>query len=374
MHIALLSNHLHVPFTGFGGIERWSQHLANGFVDAGHRVTLLANAPMRSTPAHHDLDPRVAVVSLGTRSWVATARGRLWLARERPDVLLTASHRYNLMGAGMTRPGGRPLWIASVHEHMGRAAQQLPPARQARRRREVQRCYSRAAAVVAVSAAVAQDLRENWGLAQRRVECLHNPIVDAGWLRRADDSPAHPWLLDSAVPVVLAAGRLSEEKGFDDLLRAFALLRARRPCRLVILGQGKQREPLLALARQLGIDADVALPGHVDSPAPSMARARLFVLSSLREGFANVIPEALSLGTPVVSTDCESGPAEILDHGRWGRLTPVGDVAALADAMADSLDRQHDPAALRARGSQYSVARSVGSYLRLFEDLGAGNA
>src|SRR5690606_37626457 len=135
-----------------------------------------------------------------------------------------------------------------------------------------------------------------------------------------------------APPVLVAAGRLVPQKNFPLLLAAFAQLRAQRPARLLILGEGRERPRLEAAAHELGIAADVALPGHVDNPYAAYARASLFVLSSDWEGLPTVLIEALACGCPIVATDCPSGPAEILQGGRYGSLVPMGDAAALAQA------------------------------------------
>ena len=154
--------------------------------------------------------------------------------------------------------------------------------------------------------------------------------------------------------MILSAGRLSAQKDFPTLIRAFAALRATRDARLVILGgataDGKtevRQQDLVALAEGLGVASDLCLLGFMPNPYAYMARARIFALSSAWEGFGNVLVEALACGCPVVSTDCPHGPAEILDGGRYGRLVPVGDDAAMAEAMADVLVSPPDPALLR---------------------------
>jgi len=142
-------------------------------------------------------------------------------------------------------------------------------------------------------------------------------------------------------------------------------VRAVRPARLLILGEGKKRTTLEALARKLGVASDVGLPGFVDNPFAYMARAAVFVLSSAWEGFGNVVAEALACGCPVVSTDCPSGPAEILDGGAYGPLVPVGDDAALAKAILSVLETPPDPERLRARAALFSVDRVADQYLEV---------
>lgn len=177
----------------------------------------------------------------------------------------------------------------------------------------------------------------------------------------------HPWLRPGQPPVIVVAGRLERQKDFPTLIRAFAQVRGERPCRLLILGDGGGRARLQALSAELGITADVDLPGFQANPYPFLARADLFVLSSRWEGSPNVLTEALALGTPVVATDCPSGPHELLDGGRYGPLVPVGDVAALGKAVAATLDQPLPPERLEAAVADYTQATSAERYLEVLE-------
>jgi glycosyltransferase involved in cell wall biosynthesis len=201
--------------------------------------------------------------------------------------------------------------------------------------------------------------------------------LDAALELAAREAVAHAWLAPGAPPVVLGVGSLSARKDFPTLVRAFARLRAARDCRLVILGQAasprkteEQQAELMALAAGLGVAADVDLPGFVANPFAYMARAGVFVLSSAFEGLPGALIQALACGCPVVSTDCPSGPAEILDGGRFGTMVPVGDDRAMAAAIAATLDRPIAAATLRARAELFSVERAVDRYLDLMFDQG----
>jgi glycosyltransferase involved in cell wall biosynthesis len=192
---------------------------------------------------------------------------------------------------------------------------------------------------------------------------------------------AHRWFRPAAPPVVLAVGSLSARKDFPTLVRAFARVRAERDCRLVILGQAaspkkteEKRGGLMALAGSLGVAADIDLPGFVTNPYAYLARAAVFVLSSAHEGLPGVLIEALACGCPVVSTDCPSGPAEILDGGRFGALVPVGDDQAMAAAIATTLDRPIEAATLRERATLFDVDRAVDRYLELLLAGGSSGA
>jgi glycosyltransferase involved in cell wall biosynthesis len=170
----------------------------------------------------------------------------------------------------------------------------------------------------------------------------------------------------------MGAGRLVRQKDFPTLVRAFAQARRRRPLRLLIAGgadnparTAERQAELATLAGELGVAGDVELPGHVANPVALMARAGVFALSSAWEGFGNVLVEALACGTPVVSTDCPSGPAEILAGGRFGRLVPVADPAAMAAAIEATLAAPPDPGPLRARAQDFSAERAADAYLAL---------
>jgi glycosyltransferase involved in cell wall biosynthesis len=219
---------------------------------------------------------------------------------------------------------------------------------------------------------VADDLAAHFGIPRDRITVVHNPVVSGSLKEKAAAPVDHPWLASGAPPVVLSAGRLHPTKDYPTLIRSFARLRQVREARLLILGSGKndeetarRRAELIELAAELGVSEDVDLPGFVPNPLPYMARAAVFVLSSLWEGFGNVLVEALACGCPVVSTDCPSGPAEILDHGRYGRLVPVGDDSAMAEAIAATLKSPPDRDVLRARGALFTVDRAVDAYLDL---------
>jgi glycosyltransferase involved in cell wall biosynthesis len=220
--------------------------------------------------------------------------------------------------------------------------------------------------IVANSHGVARDLNAFLGVAPERIAVAPNPAVAPDLSRLAAEPVDHPWLQDNAVPVIMAAGRLGRVKDYPTLIQAFARIRAHYACRLMILGRGRQQPKLQALARQLGVADDVELPGFVANIYPYLARAAVFVVSSLREGGPNVLMEALALGRPAVATDCPHGPREILQDGRYGALVPVGDAEALAAAIGTSLTNPLPADVLRKAAEPYTTANSARSYLQAF--------
>ncbi len=219
--------------------------------------------------------------------------------------------------------------------------------------------------VVAVSQGVADDLRAQIPAASHKITVIHNPVVTPDLTDKAALSVSHPWFNDAAVPVILSAGRLGLEKDYATLLRAFAEVTRSRPARLVILGEGAERQNLLDLAESLGISRCFDLPGFDVNPFAYMAKANVFVLSSKYEGFPNVLAQAMACGAPVVSADCRSGPREILQDGKYGLLVPVGDWRQMAKAILDTLDNPIPADRLISRASIYSADAAVDRYLEV---------
>lgn len=229
--------------------------------------------------------------------------------------------------------------------------------------------YRRADHLVGVSEGVASYIATTFGVPRERISAIYNPVISDELLAKAEEPLEHPWFQSDEPPVLLATGRLREQKDFVTLLRAFALVRAQRPCRLLILGEGQERSALEAEVAALGLKADVSLPGFTANPYAYMKNASLFVLSSRWEGLPTVLVEAIACGCPVVATDCPSGPDEILEGGKWGQLVPMADPAALAGAITEALDQEHSAEKPQERASAFTFERSMQNYTALLERL-----
>jgi len=288
-----------------------------------------------------------------------------YLRTQRPAALLACGTQCNLAALwaeDAARSGARI--VVSEHSQLSQA---IGASRRGFRRRYpalIRRSYPRAAGIVAVSAAAADDLAATSGLARAALITIPNPIPADAAARMAEPLD-HPWLRPGEPPVVLAVGRLHRVKDLPTLLRAVALLRERRPARLVVLGEGAERAGLEALAGRLGIADAVAFPGFAANPFAWMARARVLALSSRYEGFGNVLIEALACRLPIVASDIPGGPREILDHGRFGRLVPAGEPGLFAQAIAHLLDHPPDPAGLAARAGDFALEPIAERYLAL---------
>jgi glycosyltransferase involved in cell wall biosynthesis len=225
--------------------------------------------------------------------------------------------------------------------------------------------YRLAHGIIAVSEGVASELRTLEPRLSDRIRVIPTPVISDEVLQQGEQVAPHPWLQQQAVPVVLAAARLELHKGLHTFLRAFAAVRTRRHARLIIIGEGSERSSLEREVRELTLEADVSLPGFQRNPYCFMSKANAFVLASEFEGLPNVLIQALAFGTPAVATDCKSGPREILNGGRLGRLVPVGDVAAIAHAIEIALDTPRQDATAELIRERYGAARAAQEYLEL---------
>jgi glycosyltransferase involved in cell wall biosynthesis len=291
-----------------------------------------------------------------------------YLRTAAPTALISAFPFENLLATAARRlAGGRTRVIVTERNTTTRSTRAGVKWKRRFLGPLLRRQYATADAVVAVSSGVADALAKATGLPRERIAVVHNPVVDSTLEAMATESVAHPWLAASEPPVVLGVGRLVEQKGFATLIRAVAEASRTRQLRLIILGSGSEatRRSLLELADGLGCGDAVELPGFMHNPFAWMARADVFVLSSLHEGLPAVLIQALACGCPVVSTDCPSGPSEILEGGRYGRLVPVGDHQAMAAAILSTLAAPDDRLARISRAATFSVERAARAYLQL---------
>jgi len=356
-----------ISFSGHGGVERMVVNLIRGFVALGRQVDLVL---VRTEGPHLERLPRqVKRVHLGTRhTFAAVPALARYLRRYRPAVLLAVKDRAG-RAAVLARwlAGTDTRIVMRLGTNVSTAMADKTAMARWLRFWPIRRLYPRIDRILAVSAGVADDTARIAGVARTGIRVIRNPVITpelAGLVTKPCD---HAWFRPGQPPVVVSAGRLQRQKDFPTLIRAFAQVRRERPCRLVILGEGNGRARLQALIAELGIAADLDLIGFRANPYPFLARAALFVLASRWEGSPNVLTEAMALGTPVVATDCPSGPHELLDGGRYGPLVPVGNAQILAQAMAETLDHPLPPKTLQAAVAEYTQAKSAERYLEVLE-------
>lgn len=326
-----------IPSLRGGGAEKVLANLASGLAMGGLQVDLvLADAAGEYLL---DLSSDVRVVDLKVSRVLAALPGLVsYLRRERPGVLVSALEHANVVAILARHLSCIPVHVvASVHAPLSYSLGSSKRLVEVMMPGLVRMFYSKADAVVAVSQGVNHDLIANFGLHPSKVRTIYNPIINNELYDLGRENISHPWFAPHQPPVLLAVGRLTSEKDYATLIRAFSKVRQQRLVRLLIFGEGPERQKLEVLVRELGLTDDVMLPGFVHNPYAYMSRASCLVLSSVFEGFGNVIVEALAMGCPVVSTDCPVGPSEILEGGKWGLLVPVGDHDAMAAAIVSTL-------------------------------------
>ena len=356
-----------LPDLAMGGAERVFLTLAGGFVQHGHEVHLVV--ARAAGPLLEELPPAVRLVDLGVGSEIAAFFPLVrYLRREKPHALLSTLDVMSSVAVLARDAAGLRTRLllreANTPSEMPRAGWKKPLERMA-----VRRLFPRADVLVAVSRGVARDLSTYAGIPLDRITPIYNPVLPDDLPARIVKPVAHPWFAAGQPPVILGVGSLVWRKNFSLLLEAFSRIAGRSDARLLILGEGEQRAALEAMIVRLGLSDRVSLPGQAPDVYPYMARSSVFVLSSNLEGLPNVLIQALASGCPVVSTDCPSGPREILDGGHYGRLVPVGDADAMAQAILAALNgiRQVVPAAWL---EQFRVATVVKQYLAALDLTG----
>jgi glycosyltransferase involved in cell wall biosynthesis len=288
------------------------------------------------------------------------------LERERPEVVLAfLDHTVAATAKALTGLNApRPIFIAGIQNNLEKTLEHLPLWAGGWLRSGILFGYTQADRVIALSSGVGEGLAKQLPTIVKRVLVIPNAGYDQEVENLAQDTPA---IAVPQGPWFLGCGRLTSQKDFLTLLRAFARIKDETGAELWILGEGEERPSLQREIAALQLQSSVCLPGFVHNPLAFMARANAFVLSSRWEGFGNVLTEAMACGTPVISTDCPHGPGEILQGGRWGDLVPVGDVVALAEAMRRSLRERAQVQTRAAAAREYVVRFEASEITRQYE-------
>lgn len=321
-----------------GGAERMTLRLASGLAVQGIKTELVVFS--RSGELVAEVPDYLKVTDLGTKR---SSRSIGALVRHfrtsKPAVAFTTLHHTSItVRLALMLAATQTRLVIRIANHIGeiRASRSWFSSRVLESM--LHWTYRGANLLTTVSQDLTKELGKFLGGSGPKIVTHYNPVIDARFLEIAGRPAKHSWLQQPRTgPVIVTAGRLAPQKDHASLIKAFKLVNDIRPARLIIFGDGPEREALTNLAETLGIADSVDLPGFDNELAASLAQADLFALSSKWEGLPGVLIQALALGIPVVSTDCPTGPAEILEEGRWGRLVPVGDHVALAEAMLDAL-------------------------------------
>ena len=366
-----LSIAIYMPDLTGGGAERQCLCLAGEMHRRGLAITLILHRA--EGELIHELPAGLRVVALNGRRTlhdiILLAR---YLRREKPDILLTNLDHNNVAGL-LAKIIAVSRTQVVIYQHNALAGQFAAAERWSYR--AIPLAYRALspfmAAAVAVSKGIAQELTAA-RVPASKVVTIHNAIIKSDFRARADDEIELPWADAQTEPLLVTAGRLVPQKDHETLIRALAIHRSSGgQGRLAVLGSGPLLEPLQKLASDLNLGSAVAFVGYQANPLPWFLRADAFVLSSCSEGFGNVLVEAMGCGTPVISTDCDHGPREILQDGRYGVLVRVRDPMALAGAFdqLDTLRTRFPVELLKARAAAFTDDACADAFLSLFEKL-----
>jgi glycosyltransferase involved in cell wall biosynthesis len=347
-----------------GGAERAFVDLANQFVDLGVRVDLVlvrAKGPYLS-----EVRSEVLVVDLrGSRTSFAVIKLSKYIRQNGPDIVLSGLDNANIASIIGCMLAGCSNRAILTQRSILRECYHLQYPHTHRFWLIILRLiYARARLIISNSHAARHDLCEGFGISPAKLAVIHNSVDIDRIERLALVDPKHPWTILSAKPLLLSVGSLGPLKDFSTLLRAFAIVRQSLDCNLVVLGEGTEQDRLEALAQEIGVADSVQFLGFDANPFRWMSKASLLISSSITEGCPNVIQQALACGTPIVATECLGGTSEILEGGKWGRLVPVGNPKAMAEAIIATLqDKNHPDGRLRA--ADFNPKRNAVKYLKL---------
>jgi glycosyltransferase involved in cell wall biosynthesis len=360
---------LFLPSLQGGGAERFMVDLSNGLSEQGYKVSLVVGN-LRGQ-YFSEINEKVEIVDLKSIRTLYCVPGLIrFLRRCKPDTLISTIYHANMVAILSALLSFTKTKIIVRDSNMHKTLKEASSSFFSYKLTflVMRFLYNQSDAIVAVSQAMKDELRELMPEVESKLHLIHN-FIDIDQINILSEEPVdHPWLQeDFDIPIMLSAGRLSNQKNWPVLLRAFADVVAKRDLRLIILGEGEKRNEIENLIEELGIQDKISMPGFKQNPFSWMAKAEIFALSSDAEGFPNVLVQALNCGCKVISSDCGSGPREILEQGKWGRLFKVGDVEDLSNKILFSLqqDKDIDP---KERAKYFSHERCLGQYRELFAE------
>lgn len=362
-HLAIV-----VSFSGNGGVEKMMINLINEFTKYENLSIDLLLIKDKSKYLQN-ISEKVNIIKLRSKhSSTSFIPILLYLKKNTPDAVLVAKERAGravILAKLLSRNNSRI--VLRLGTNLARAMQGKHALARFIRYKLTRFFYRHFSAIVAVSDGVRQDTHTVSNVPLENIHVIRNPVITPQLLQQSTHTPNHPWLTRKTLPVIMGAGRLTQQKGFDTLIQAFALINKQIKSRLIILGDGDPKKELIELATTLGVQDLVDFPGFTNNPYSYLSHADLFILSSRWEGSPNALTEAMALGTQIVSTDCPSGPSELLQNGKIAPLVPVDDPATLANAAIQVLNNPIDPQKIKDAVSSYTPARAAEEYLKLLQ-------
>lgn len=352
-----------IPSLAVGGAEKVFVTLANGFIEKGWKVdflTLDSELKLRD-----DLSAKISFSVLPAKRVMFCLPSLIkYLNNTSADIIISALQPSNfVISLAHLFSSTRSKLILTEHSNSSMQLLAMGPVNRIIVKFGIKWSYTRSCKVIAVSAGVKRCLNEKYNIRSSKISVVHNP-ANIPMVRKYGLKPVgEPWFNQTKIPIGVSVGRLIPAKNIDLLIDAVAVALSIKPFYLAIIGDGELRCNLERKVADLGLEQNIKFLGYKSNPFAYMARSNLLVVSSVREGFSNVIVESLALGIPVVSTNCNSGPVEILEDGKWGVLVPVGDVQSLAQEILKVLN--DPPSFCNLRAYDFSHDRVVQNYIRV---------
>ena len=358
-----------LPSLAGGGAERVIVTLINSLAEQEFLIDLvLANATGKFFSL---LDKRVKVIDLQSK-YVFLSIPKLinYLTKEQPYILISAVENANTWGVIAKKLSRtRTKIIITEHSNWSQKLLNHPSLKEKILFIIARYVYPMADRIITVSDGIRSNLLITMHLDPSKVIRIYNPSVPKNLDVQSSLPTNHPWLTHKDKPVIISVGRLVKEKDYKTLIHAFSKVNQEIASRLIILGDGPERKNLQAVIHHHGLENSIDMPGFVDNPFSWMAKSDIFVMTSLYEGLPTVLIEALACGIPAISTDCISGPSEILECGKYGDLVTIGSIVELANALINNLNKSHDSTILKERANIFSTENATTEYLDLFQSL-----
>jgi len=357
-----------LPSLRGGGAERVVLNIIRELERKSHNIDLVLVEA--SGEFLNDVPSTITIIDLGTKRTYRSIFPLInYLSKEKPQIVFPSLPHISVVTlVARFLSNSKCVVIPIEHNTLSQSALHATTLRGRLLPYFMRIAYKLADRIIAVSVGVGNDLVDLVGINRSNLSIIYNPVISQQLIESSYEETDNPWLLDSKHPVILGAGRFTQAKGFDVLVNAFALLRKSRSARLILIGDGPERENLKSLIVKHGLEMDVSMPGFISNPYVYFRQSSIFVLSSIWEGLPTVLIEALACGTRIISTDCPSGPNEILENGKWGVLVPVGDIASLAEQMSTLLD-QPKPKPCTSSWRKFTVDNSTKAYEELVRDV-----
>lgn len=358
------------PSFAGGGAERIAVNLANQYFSCNHSVSVVAFN--MDGPFRNDLSPNIDVINLGVsrtrQTFFKIKLLRKIIENIKPDLIISVLRDSSIF-LGIACYFNKDIKLMYLEANTMDKVQKMFFPKQFFYKFLMRLSYKKAYAVVANSYGTQQDLLKNKIITKNKITVIGNPVLSNDFEILASEMLNHPWFSDKSLKTILNVGRLTVQKNHKMLIDSFAEVLKHIPvARLIILGTGEEKDNLKEHTKNLGVEEYIEFVDFQPNPYPWYKNSDLFVLTSIFEGFGNVLVEAMACGTPVISTDCPGGPKEILDNGKYGDLVPVNNIYVLTESIVKHFSQERDEnkiALASERALEYSIEKISIKYLEL---------